>query len=189
MRRWQGTLAGAASEQACAGCAERCRCRRPPAHGHAQAAARPPTLSDSRARSLTLLVWVAENSRVWRWRGMLDRMAFRVAEKPCGTGGGGPGGVAGGASCLLPNCSAAFEGRRVRALPKPASGWQRAPHAARPGTQPQRPVPRAQRAGSSHGGCPSPCPGCGQPRQAPGPAHSRAQVDMLNQGGASPKRN
>ncbi len=41
-----------------------------------------PTLSDRRARSLTLLVWVAENSRVWRWRGMLEMMALRVAEKP-----------------------------------------------------------------------------------------------------------
>jgi hypothetical protein len=41
------------------------------------------TLRLSRARSLTLLVCVAENSRVWRWRGMLETIAFRVTEKPC----------------------------------------------------------------------------------------------------------
>lgn len=41
------------------------------------------TLSERRARSFTLLVCVAEKSRVWRARGMFATMAFRVAEKPC----------------------------------------------------------------------------------------------------------
>ncbi len=48
------------------------------------------TLSERRAKSLTLLVWVAEKSSVWRVRGMLATMAFSVAEKPC-TGEGGLG--------------------------------------------------------------------------------------------------
>ena len=36
-----------------------------------------------RARSLTDLVWVAENSIVWRCRGRFSMIAFTEAEKPC----------------------------------------------------------------------------------------------------------
>ena len=96
-----------------------------------------------RARSFTDLVWVAEKSRVWRWRGMLATMAFRVAEKPCGHPGGGGGGrrPAGwqhGIGCWLDAGTSAAPGRAALSLLTPLLVARR-PRSARPSPTPPAP--------------------------------------------------